>query len=282
MPWQQAAKNLRDQFRLYRSLRGDSIRRMSYFFLYYFFWIVFRWGDRHARALRWLRTLGLTGRVVTFETPEGLRLRLDLYSVHHVFHQIVLERIYEPTAEFRLRPGDVVVDVGAQQGIFSCLAARQVGERGKVISFEPHPGNFALLTENATSNHLTSWTGYPTALGAKEGRLTLYVAPYSVNHSVLPRAGTHGVEVACTTLDVFARNNLLDRLDLLKVDVEGAEFDVLSGAVETLRRCHPKIVMEIERPEDPQRIPALLKPLGYDVTVRPGYIYATPTVGMKS
>ena len=160
--------------------------------------------------------------------------------------------------ERTLKPGMVILDVGAHVGYFSLLAARLVGSEGKVFSFEPDPINYELLVQNIELNGYTNISAANSAVGDKLGSLTLFQTAldsgrHSTYHHGLPENGS--VEVNVSTLDAFLDARDWPDIDLVKVDVEGAEMDVLRGMAELLERSPGlKLIMEFN--------PALLQSAG--------------------
>jgi FkbM family methyltransferase len=153
----------------------------------------------------------------------------------------------------RFRPGEVFVDVGANVGAYSLRAALQ----GMIVhSFEPNPGNVRILRRNSEINGLAIDL-HECALGASEGTANLSAG------GAASRISDEGeLTVQVRTLDSFH----LPQVDLLKVDVEGYELEVLRGAIETLERCHPAIMIEMHHWAGAEKEAALfeiLAGLGY-------------------
>lgn len=148
---------------------------------------------------------------------------------------------YEPatTAVFTtvVSDGDAVVDVGANCGYFTLLAATLCGKRGRVFAFEPHPGNYDLLTKNISANGLTNVVAVQKAVSNHTGTARLLLARSPANHSLctLPPerqlAGDSPKEaMAVDTValdDFFAQSSVEPRL--VKMDIEGAEPLALAG-----------------------------------------------------
>jgi FkbM family methyltransferase len=152
----------------------------------------------------------------------------------------------------RYLPADgVFLDIGANIGLFSLFFARFFPQ-AKVFAFEPHPVLSACLKRTCERNSLRNLRCESAALGASAGRFTLHLhARNSGGHSLLPSQITDeergaSVEVEVGTLDGFARREGLERLDVIKIDVQGAEWDVFAGAAESLERFSPVIVVEFE------------------------------------
>jgi FkbM family methyltransferase len=130
--------------------------------------------------------------------------------------------------------GDVFLDVGANIGWYSLILARTARARIRILAFEPDPLNFALLSENVRLNGCDAVRPIPKAVADVEGTKTLYrYANKNLGrHSLLPINDKGTVEVQTVTLDAFLAREGIDprRVAFMKVDVEGYEFPVLTGA----------------------------------------------------
>lgn len=175
-----------------------------------------------------------------------------------------------------IRPGDTVVDVGANIGYFTVQAARRAGDTGRVIAFEPMPGNISLLRHNLELNDVRTVTLETAAVTAKMGPVSMYASTVgNARHSILHNADAgESVEVNGTTLDEWAATANVGWIDVLKIDVEGAELDVLDGAEETVANHRPVLIVEYwpqglrRSGYDPGSLLTRLADLDYTVTVR--------------
>jgi FkbM family methyltransferase len=157
-----------------------------------------------------------------------------------------------PTKFFKslLFPGAVFVDIGANVGYYSLVAAPRLGLSGRIYSFEPMSQQFERLTENIRRNRLFQITPLKLALScqARPAVLHLNDAHNTRSASLRPVSGRTVVyqeTVECTTLDLFAESEGFSRLDVVKIDVEGLEVAVLRGASRTLARFRPVILIEV-------------------------------------
>lgn len=143
-----------------------------------------------------------------------------------------------------LGEGMNVVDVGANVGFYTLVAAKAVGERGRVWSFEPEPNNFSLLTRSALASNLRNVVPVRMALSDGSASKTLYLAPTSEPnaHTLTKDRGSGSLEVESRTLDEFWRATGMGRLHLLKVHVFGDEPLVLRGSREVLQAWRPIVV----------------------------------------
>ena len=179
-----------------------------------------------------------------------------------------------------LGAGSVFLDVGAHIGYFSIKAAPQVGRNGRVVAFEPNPETLKLLRDNVAVNHAENIVVEPIACTDREQNLTLYAAPNvntgasslsqqnaSISAGDLPRQ----YSVRGRPIDDVVRELNLSRVDAIKIDVEGAEVLVLRGALQTLTRFHPKIVVEVIASQlasfqtTPEDLSSVIKSAGYNV-----------------
>jgi FkbM family methyltransferase len=149
-----------------------------------------------------------------------------------------------------LAPGDVFCDIGANIGFFSLIAARLVGPRGQVYAFEPVPGNAAAIAEGARLNGLRTIRVFPEAVGAATGRRELQLAHHiggaALDSVEAPPDLKGRIDVDVTSLDDAIARRGLRPPTLVKIDVEGAEVEVLHGMRETLRQHRPRLVYEVD------------------------------------
>ena len=173
-----------------------------------------------------------------------------------------------------LHPGAVVFDVGANYGLFGWQALRRVGPQGKVVFFEPNPAVAQRLRRNLDANRVANAILVEKAVSECEGATRLLVPPSGQSGLATLEAadrsprGWRGHPVETVTIDDYVRASGL-RPTLLKLDVEGQELSALRGAEETLRTCHPVLMLEMEFPawvpggEATEEILALLARHGY-------------------
>jgi FkbM family methyltransferase len=150
-----------------------------------------------------------------------------------------------------LKRGMTVLDVGAHHGLYTLLASNLVGPTGKVIAFEPSPRERKRLLKHLRWNGLREVQVEPYALGAKSGEAKLYLTD-SFNdwcNSLRPPAdgSEQVITVPVRTLDEAISLFKLDKIDLLKLDIEGGELDALAGAEKTLTLPErPVILIEVQ------------------------------------
>jgi len=160
----------------------------------------------------------------------------------------------EPAVQYVLSlltcPGMVVYDAGANVGFLTVIAARLVAPRGRVIAFEPLPTNIAALHHNIALNAFTHVTVRPEALGAVDAAAVFHVSTNPTwgklaSFGKEPGGKIDEIDVAIRRLDSVREEADLPLPSLMKIDVEGAEADVLDGAAETLRHSRPLLLIEL-------------------------------------
>jgi FkbM family methyltransferase len=147
-----------------------------------------------------------------------------------------------------LRPGMTFVDVGANIGYFTLLAGSVVGPAGRVVAFEPTPAVVNRLRENVRLNGLRNVTSVQKAISDHRGTAQFFLSDEDPEANSLFRQNTAAkrVEVETATLDDELSRYAIGKVDVLKIDTEGAELSVLQGARKTLTGASPpKIFLEI-------------------------------------
>jgi FkbM family methyltransferase len=152
-----------------------------------------------------------------------------------------------------LKPGATFVDIGANVGFMSVIAARLIGSKGTVFAFEPVPENAHLIRHNASINNFRNIETIEKAVSDMSGSEELYLARHS-GGAALKKAGpppdaTGVIPVDVTTIDLFVATRPMFCPIFVKIDVEGAELAVLKGMSDTLERFKPAIVFEIDDSE---------------------------------
>ena len=154
-----------------------------------------------------------------------------------------------------LPEGGTFIDVGAHIGYYSLKAARKVGAGGHVVAIEPNPLTLQQLRSNVQRNRAFMVAIEPVACSDSEAVLEFFGADHSnTGASSLSRENASvwgppaSYRVRARPLDAVVREMNLLRVDVVKIDVEGAEMKVLQGANETLSRFHPALVIEIMDP----------------------------------
>jgi FkbM family methyltransferase len=205
-----------------------------------------RGGYRLARLARWFHAR--SDRAALFHTPDHLLLNLDLdvypdcamaFGLYELDTVRVLRRL--------LRPGDTVIDGGANIGYFTLLAAKAAGAGGRVHAFEPQPHNRGRLTEHVADNGLEDVvTIHGVGLSDRTGRVQFHTSP-AANHGQSTMFAIPGRETRTVTIETVRLDDYLPDVAprLIKLDLEGAEPLAISGMTESLRRHRPAVIVEL-------------------------------------
>ena len=168
-----------------------------------------------------------------------------------------------------LKPGDVVVDVGANIGFMSGIYSTLTGATGQVHSFEPSPTVYAKLLAVIKANNYANVSPYNAGCGSHEGTMTLYCPASSGNATLRPDASLEQTAVERKTVSIVKLDTFLgpklERWDYLKIDTEGYEDEVIAGAAVLLKKFRPTIYIELgpQYEASSQRAIRLLRDLGY-------------------
>ncbi len=194
-------------------------------------------------------------RPVWVQLEPGVKILLDPSDLLSQSILTSSEMVWQPyvweALSSGLGDGSVVLDVGAHIGYFTLKSGVRVGGRGRVVAFEPNPGALETLRANVAASHAANVTVVPVVCMDRETTLTLYDAfpRHNSGGASLSRAnageGSRGVSVCGRPIDDVLRELGIQRVNAMKIDVEGAELYALLGAKETLLRSHPKIVIEV-------------------------------------
>ncbi|MBE3128584.1 MAG: FkbM family methyltransferase [Actinobacteria bacterium] len=163
---------------------------------------------------------------------------------------------------FELDSGNFI-DVGANIGKFSVIVAKNL--YGKVYAIEPHPQTFDILRKNIKLNNLKNVEAINFACSSKKGDIDLYIDERgTLGHSIKADSksvGKRKIKVKAICLDDLE----IDNVKLIKIDVEGAESDVLKGAKKILERYHPKIIFEAWDESYLEKVRIVLRDFNYQI-----------------
>lgn len=176
---------------------------------------------------------------------EGAELAIDAADSLGLASGNPFEPAVAQALRRHVRPGDTVVDVGANVGCFTALLAQAVGPAGRVHAIEPEPGNLALLRQSVSRNGWDQVTLHGVAAADRDGTLALHTSTFNNGmHRLYESVCCDGqvVQVPVRRLDDLLAGS---RVDLLKLDVEGYEWAVVQGA-EHLLRANPALVVVTE------------------------------------
>lgn len=210
-------------------------------------------------AKRRVQQINTCLRLLFREAPEigsgpGKGLRFDAgHGTNHgtkLFISGQYERPVQDVIFSLVKPGDVCYDIGANLGFFSVLFSRLVGNLGMVYAFEPVPANASMIERNVHLNRLSNIKVLKVACSRESGRSELLLAVH-VGGAVLKSAGVPpdlagSLMVDTVSVDTLVVNQQIKPPNFVKIDVEGAEIDVLQGMEGVLREWVPTVIVEVD------------------------------------
>jgi FkbM family methyltransferase len=163
-----------------------------------------------------------------------------------------------------VKPGDIVYDLGANNGLHGMLMAGLVAPGGTVFNFEPFEENILEIVENYAFNNITNYSNIKSAVSSKEGKETFSLGKHHKQGAIVhgPVNGEHTITVPVTTLDAFIEKGNPGPA-FIKMDIEGAEGPALHGFAKNIDKYRPLMVIELHSPEQDKMVGAFLQEHGY-------------------
>lgn len=198
----------------------------------------------------------VTVRIDDFDGDLTMDLRLSEHMQSRIFWVEYYSQHIVALIKSLVKDGMVFVDIGANIGEIAMVAAKRVGDTGRVIAFEPVDRHADVLQKNVSDNQLMNVTVVRVGLSDTIGVYPIYEScgqgtPHDEHHglnSLYPGPDESPVQaVNVTTLDEYLCHNPAERVDIIKIDVEGAELPCLRGAAETLQLFRPHLIIEVQR-----------------------------------
>jgi FkbM family methyltransferase len=217
----------------------------------------------------------------------GLTIYLDTQQrIERLMWAGAYERSLVERLKSFLKPGMVFLDLGANIGYFSAIAAALVGASGRVFAFEPSPACFSRLRRNLFA--FGQAVSYNCAVSDANAQVWLYLHPHENGWgSLFPdRDLLERVQVDSIRLDDWAQTAGLERLDFVKMDIEGGEYAALLGARTLLRRFRPAVVAELNgvclarNQRTPDDVLRLLSDAGYKCQRTGDSVFATSELAL--
>lgn len=205
---------------------------------------------------RWWTYLRMKDPVV-MNWINGLELRI--YPKNEVFRSLFVRGIYDPNLVVAINSllptGGVFIDVGANMGYCSLLAGKSVGSEGEVFAIEPSERDYLRLTDNIALNKLENIKAYRLAISDSVKEINIYIAPEerSALNTLGTTFGSSGLEklktetVQAVTIDKFADDEKINKIDVLKLDIEGSELGALNGARNSIEKYRPAIILGVNK-----------------------------------
>lgn len=178
-----------------------------------------------------------------FQARNGIHIETPRRLLHE-FKEIFLENAYVSDFKISLPRNPTIIDIGANAGFFTLFAAASF-PKASIYSFEPVPENFQQLLRNRERNSQADISCFPVAVSGSDGEIFLNFEledDFTTAATILSSAesGGKGLTVPCVSLSTIFQKNALDTCDLLKLDCEGAEFEILYS-------CPPETIAKVQR-----------------------------------
>lgn len=162
----------------------------------------------------------------------------------------------------QIKPGMVFFDIGAHVGFYTLLASNRVSSNGRVVAFEPLPRNLKYLYQHLRLNRIENVQVIEAAVTDSNGSIEFEEHASSSMSRITPGGS---LQVKTVSIDMLLSHGMIPAPACMKIDVEGAELQVLKGAAETLRRYHPTLVLSTHGSWLHQQSTLYLKDTGYRV-----------------
>ena len=166
---------------------------------------------------------------------------LDLRPGLAILREIYFERAYD--TPFRIDPAGTVLDVGANVGVFTIIAAKELVPRGQVIAIEPNPEAAAVLRQNLENNGIHNVRVIEAAASTQDGHTQLHMGSTSLGPSICSNGNGYG-SLNVRTVDLRKIVEATHRVDLLKLDIEGGEWPILFDSGTDMWKKIRRIAME--------------------------------------
>ena len=215
----------------------------------------------------------INDKFVIFKTKTGLRIKIrvrstDLMALTNVW--MINEYDVE---DFEINTNDTVIDIGAHIGLFSLLVS-QLCKTGKILSFEPVSENFDLLVSNLKLNHIENILPFNMAVSKNSGRLDLFLNNDQSAHSIFSKS-SESISAESTSLQKIFDENKISSCKLLKLDCEGAEYQIIDSLPSEYLDKIQNIVMEYHladtKPELVKSLILKIENAGFKIKTRPHY-----------
>lgn len=183
--------------------------------------------------------------------------------------EIFIDEVYELIPTFKAKKGDTVVDVGGNIGFYAIKQSVQIGREGRMWVFEPNVDVFQRLVKNLKENKITNAIPLQKAISSKSGTDNFKVTSNATQEGSLCydkkmlKSTDNIIEVDCITLDDFVSLNNIFKINILKIDAEGSEFEILKGGLKKALPITQKIVMEFHGNNIKNKIIQLLEKINF-------------------
>jgi len=211
----------------------------------------------------------------------GTSLELLLFGIHEPVSTKLVSKI--------LKKDMTCLDIGSNIGYYVMLEKKILGDTGKIIALEPSPENFKYLTKNVQRTNSTNIELHNIAAGNVRGKLDFFMydgesnSGHIVPDNSFKNASGKIIQVPVTPIDILVKDLNINKLDFLRMDVEGYEFEILKGMLNTLEKYRPIIQIEVHRSimgnENTKKFFEILQKLDYEIKSYIPREIDTPMIG---
>lgn len=148
-----------------------------------------------------------------------------------------------------LKKGDYVIDIGANIGLYALFCSKYVGQEGKVYAFEALPKNFNLFQKNVALNSVKNVQLENLAIFNTQGTLEIFTNTEEANQGMASsymKDFSEKISIPALTLDAYVEEHKIEKIDFIKMDIEGGEFPALQGMRNTLQKFKPTLLLEVD------------------------------------
>ena len=176
---------------------------------------------------------------------RGISEELSMFKTH--------EPITTKLIQSELKKDMVCLEAGANIGYYTLLESILVGKMGKILAIEPSPKNYAKLIENIKLNNIENVSTFNFACGDREGKIKFLISKKSNrcttidNNKMLIQPSDTIIDVDVMKLDTFLEEKNIEKIDFIRMDVEGYENHIIKGLVKTIQKFHPMFQIEIHK-----------------------------------
>ena len=210
---------------------------------------------------------------VIFKTKTGLKIKIRVKSTDLMALTNVWIRNEYEIENFSIKDDDVIIDVGAHIGLFSLLVS-QKSRNGKIFSFEPIKENFSLFNSNLELNHIKNIFPFNMAVSKNADGVELFLSDDDSAHSIFSKK-VNSISIESISLQKIFDENKIDFCKLLKLDCEGAEYQIIDSLspeyMDRIQNMAIEYHFADSRPELVEKLITKIKNSGFNIKTRPHY-----------
>ncbi len=209
-------------------------KKIFLFLIYYFYKNIF---ETIYSGRTEVKIHGFTMKLIPDD--KGISKELQVFKTHEPLVTNLLNKT--------LKPGMTCIDIGGNIGYYVLQECSIIGKNGRVIAFEPSPRNFNFLNENLKINNISNVESFNFAIGDMSGQKKFLLTEASNSSHIVDDSfeDYDTISVKMMTLDEFLIENNVEKIDFLRMDIEGSEVEAYAGMKQTIKKFKPSILMEV-------------------------------------